>query len=72
MNSPGILALSIYKPSDGTSYQLDGSKIATDSEGYICERNIIDTAKGTERKKNAKHTFEIRHNDSSFQSTFFG
>ena len=70
MNSPGILALSIYKPSDGTTYQLDGSKIAVDSEGYICERNIIDTAKGTERKKNAKHTFEIRHSDSSFQSTF--
>jgi hypothetical protein len=70
MSKPGTIALSIFKPSDGTTYQLDGSRIAPDSEGYKEVTNTAPTTLGTIRYVNTKHTFEIRHNDSSFHSTF--
>jgi hypothetical protein len=70
--SGGFLAVSFYKDSDGTTYQLDGANISPDSTGYSAERILDASTKGTERKKNVKHTFEIRHNDSSFHSNLEG
>lgn len=67
-----MLAVSFYKPSDGTTYQIDGTNIAPDSEGYKNSASKVGASKGNERVKTRVHTFVIRHNDSTFQSNFTG
>lgn len=68
----GMLAFSIYKNSDGTTYQMDGANISPDSLGYQPERILQPTGKGTEKKWTTKHVFEIRHSDATFHDNFIG
>lgn len=71
-NTPGLLAVSLYKPSDGTTYQLDGKDIAPDSEGYNNSGNFVGQTRGGEREKNRTVTFDVRHADSTFHSNLTG
>lgn len=72
MSKPGLLAVSFYKPSDGTTYQIDGSNVAPDSQGYKKTALKFNAVKGNERVKTYEHSFVIRHNDSTFHSNFTG
>ncbi|MEQ9091782.1 MAG: hypothetical protein RIE52_11870 [Balneola sp.] len=72
MSNPGLLAVSFYKTSDGTTYQIDGANVATDSEGYKKTALKLNATKGNERVKNYEHRFSVRHNDSTFHSNFTG
>ncbi|MCP9289986.1 hypothetical protein [Gracilimonas sediminicola] len=70
--NPGLLAVSLYKPSDGTTYQIDGANIAPDSPGYLNQGNFLNQARGGERTKNRTVTFEFRHNDGTFHTNLTG